>query len=431
MISRRLLLAAACLLGLSGAAFAETPAPPKQTYITADRLIDVVSGRVIERAAVLIEGERIVASGAQSAVPAPADARRIDLAGSTLLPGLIDLHVHLTSRHDMHGYRRLALSPTDEAIIGVENAKITLEAGFTTARNVGARGYADVSLKRAIEDGRVPGPRLFVSGPAMSMTGGHMDNNLLPPQWQARGEGVADGPWEVRAKVRELRKYGADLVKFASTGGVLSRNTPLNAVLFTMEEMKAIVDEAHQLGMKVAVHAHGTAGIKNAIIAGADTIEHSSFIDAEGIELAKKSGAWLAMDIYTTEFILAEGEKMGILPESLAKEREVGQRQRENFRSAVKAGARHVFATDAGVYPHGQNARQFRVMVEFGMSPIQAIQAATINAAQALGQEANIGSLQAGRYADLIAVPGNPLQNVRLLEDVPFVMKGGAVVKGR
>jgi imidazolonepropionase-like amidohydrolase len=405
------------------------PATAQTIYITADRMLDVRSGRMVDQPALLIENGRIKSVGTQASVAAPAEAQRIALPGMTLLPGLIDMHVHMTSRADVHGFRRLTRNDTDAAIDGVVNAKITLDAGFTTVRNVGAPGFSDVSLKKAIEAGTIVGPRMFVSGPTLSITGGHGDNNLLPREYNAVGGGVADGPWEVRKRVRENRKFGADLIKYTATGGVLSANTALNAVQFSVEEMRAIVDEAKQLGMRVAVHAHGTAGIKNAIAAGATTIEHASFIDDEGIQMAKERGTWLSMDIYNTEFILGEGEKMGILPESLAKEREVGQRQRESFRRAVQAGAKIVYGTDAGVYPHGQNGRQFRVMVAYGATPLQSIQAATLNAADAMGQLDNLGVLEPGRLADMIAVPGNPLQNVRLLETIPVVIKGGAIAK--
>ncbi|WP_237058639.1 Xaa-Pro dipeptidase [Microbulbifer sediminum] len=413
----------AILLGVGSAIFAQ--ASMAVTYITADRLIDVESGAVIESPLVAVDGDRIVSVEANAQVPEGALA----LAGMTLVPGLMDMHVHLTGSSDQHGYRRLAVTSERAAITGVKNARTSLRAGFTTMRNLGASGYADIALRDAINDGDVPGPRLFVSGPAIGITGGHCDNNLLTHEYEARGKGVADGPWAVRAKVRENFKYGADLIKMCATGGVLSKNTEPGAQQLTGEEMRAAVIEAHRRGAIVAAHAHGTEGIKAAIRAGVDSIEHASFLDREAIRLAKKNDTVLSMDIYVTEYILSEGERAGILPESLEKERKVGGRQRESFREAVEAGVRMVFGSDASVYPHGQNARQFSRMVEFGMTPLQALQAATINSARLLGQEARLGSIRAGKLADMVAVPGNPLEDISVMERVNFVMKDGQVFR--
>ena len=395
------------------------------THISADRLIDVESGKVIESPVVAIDGNRIVSVTANGDVPSDA----IKLPGLTLMPGLMDMHVHLTGSADLHGYRRLARSTVRSAITGVKNARISLDSGFTTMRNLGAGGYADVALRDAINDGDVPGPRLFVSGPSIGITGGHCDNNLLPQEYQAVGGGVADGPWAVRTKVRENLKYGADVIKLCATGGVMSKGTEPGAQQLALEEMQAAVTEAHNRGVIVAAHAHGTEGIKAAIRAGVDSVEHASFLDREAIKLAKQNGTVLSMDIYVTEYILSEGEKAGILPESLEKERKVGGRQRESFRNAVDAGVKMVFGSDAAVYPHGQNGRQFSRMVEFGMTPLQALQAATINSAQLLGQRDNLGSISAGKLADIVAVPGNPLEDIRVMENVLFVMKDGEVFK--
>jgi imidazolonepropionase-like amidohydrolase len=275
----------------------------------------------------------------------------------------------------------------------------------------------------------LPGPRLLVSGPALGITGGHCDENLLPPKFHYREEGVADGPWEARSKAREVIKFGADLIKLCASGGVLSKGDRPGAPQYSLEEMRAIVEEAHRAARKVAAHAHGTVSIKEAIHAGVDSIEHASFIDDEGIALARQHGTFLVMDIYNDDFILAQGLKMGMLPESIEKEKALGQLQRDSFARAVKAGVRMAFGTDAGVYPHGMNAKQFAVMVRYGMTPMQAIRAATLDAAELLGWKDKVGSLEPGKWADVIAVQGNPLTDIRALEDVGFVMKGGVVVK--
>src|SRR5262249_49417121 len=253
---------------------------------------------------------------------------------------------------------------------GVKNGNTTLRAGFTAVRNVGARGFSDVALRDGINAGEIEGPRMLVSGPPLGITGGHCDNNLLPAEFQYKEEGVADGPWSVRAKVREAIKYGADLIKFCASGGVLSKGDQPGAPQYTLEEMQAIVEEAHKLGRKVAAHAHGAQSIKDAIRAGVDSVEHASLIDDEGIAMAKQHGTFLVFDIYTDDFILQEGAKNGMLPESIEKERNLGKLQRENFRRALLGGAPMAFGTDAGVYPHGDNARQFAVMTEYGMKPM-------------------------------------------------------------
>ena len=399
------------------------------TYIKAGQLIDVIDGETRSDQVIIVQGDRIVRVANAADVQISVDAQLIDLSGHTVLPGLIDMHDHLTGDHRFHGYKGLGISLPRETLYGVLNARITLNAGFTTVRNVGASGYSDVALRDAINDGEIDGPRIRVSGPPLGITGGHCDNNLLPPEYRDKGEAVADGPWAVRAKVREVIKYGADLIKFCATGGVLSKGDSVGGQQYTLEEMQAIVDEAHQHERKVAAHAHGADGIKAAIIAGVDSIEHSSLIDDEGIQLAKKHGTFLVMDIYNDTFILEHGASVGMLPESLEKERQIGQLQRDNFRKAFQAGVRMAFGSDGAVYPHGDNGKQFRYMVEYGMTPMQAIQAATVHAAELIGWPDTVGAIDAGRFADIIAVEGDPLDDVSLLEDVRFVMKGGKIYK--
>lgn len=410
-------------------AAASAQADEALTYIKAGQLIDVIGGKTLSSQIIVIQGDKIVRVANAADVQISANARLIDLSGYTVLPGLIDMHDHLTSDHRFHGYQRLGISLPRQTLYGVLNARKTLNAGFTTVRNVGASGYSDVALRDAINDGEIDGPRLLVSGPSLGMTGGHCDNNFLSPSYHYQADGVANGPWAVRAKVREIIKYGADLIKFCATGGVLSKGDSVGGQQYTLEEMRALVDEAHQHGRKVAAHAHGAEGIKTAIIAGVDSIEHSSLIDAEGIRLAKKHGTFLVMDIYNDTFILQHGAEVGMLPESLEKERQIGQLQRDNFRKAFQAGVRMAFGSDGGVYPHGDNGKQFAYMVEYGMTPMQAIQAATVYAAELIGWPDTVGVIEAGRFADIIAVAGDPLVDVGLLEDVRFVMKGGKVYK--
>jgi imidazolonepropionase-like amidohydrolase len=404
-------------------------ADPAVIYVKAGKLLDVRTGKVSANQAILIRGERIEKIGPASSLGAPAGAKVIDLSNSTVLPGLIDAHAHLTSDHRIQGYAGLGVSIPRETLYGVLNARKTIEAGFTTIRNVAADGYSDVALRDAINEGEILGPRMRASGPPLGITGGHCDDTLLPSEFHYKAEGVADGPWPARAKVREVVKYGADVIKVCASGGVLSKGDQPGTPQYSFEELQAIATEAHKLGLKVAAHAHGTQSIKDAIRAGIDSIEHASLIDDEGIALAKQHGTFLVMDIYNDDFILSEGAKMGMLPESLEKERKLGQLQRDSFARAVKAGARHAFGTDSGVYPHGDNARQFAIMVKYGMTPLQAIQAATVNGAELLGWADNVGAIEAGKLADLIAVDGDPLQDVKTLEKVKFVMKGGEVIK--
>jgi imidazolonepropionase-like amidohydrolase len=422
LVLRRLAAAAAILLSAAGAAGADT------VVVTADRMVDVIAGRVVERPQITITDGRILAVGVQGN-PIAAGARRVDLPGMTLLPGLIDMHTHITSDPRYGGYRGLEFTDNFWTVVGVANAKKTLDAGFTTIRNVGSQNFDDVAIKQGIEEGFIPGPRIVPATYAIGATGGHCDATEFPPSITVPTPQVANGPEELRATVRKLRKYGAEVIKFCGTGGVFSKTDTVGGQQYDLAEMKALVNEAHMLGLRVAVHAHGASGIKDAIRAGVDTIEHASLADEEAFALAKQHGTWFSMDIYNDDYILAEGAKNGTFKESLEKERTIGLKQRQTFQAAVKAGVKMVFGTDAGVYPNGYNARQFATMVKWGMTPMQAIQAATANAAEALGRMADVGAIAIGRYGDVIGVTGDPLADVTLLQSVAFVMKGGDVVK--
>ncbi|MDP9089911.1 MAG: amidohydrolase family protein [Pseudomonadota bacterium] len=420
-----------CVAALAGALVtnaAVTAAFADTVVVSADRMIDVLTGRIVEHPQITITAGRIAAVGIQGSAVA-AGARRVDLKGMTLLPGLIDMHTHLTSDPRFSGYRRLQFTDNYWTVVGVANARKTLEAGFTTVRNVGSGNYDDVAIKQAVEQGIVPGPRIVPATYAIGATGGHCDSTELPPSISALRPAVANGVEEIRATVRKLRKFGAEVIKFCGTGGVLSKTDTVGGQQYDLAEMKALVEEAHMLGLKVAVHAHGTSGIKDAIRAGVDTVEHASLADDEAFALAKQHGTWFSMDIYNDDYILAEGEKNGVYKESLEKERMIGLKQRQTFQAAVKAGVKMVFGTDAGVYPNGYNARQFVTMVKWGMTPMQAIQAATVNAAEALGRAQDVGAIAVGRYGDLVAVAGDPFTDMALLQNIAFVMKSGDVVK--
>ena len=405
--------------------FIQSEAYSQSILIKPKQILDVRSGKLIN-ADILVESG-VIKKVAKN-IPIKSEYEIIDLPDMTLLPGLMDAHVHLTGNTDLKGHEGISESSYLATIYGVKNAKETLMAGFTTVRNVGASNYSDVALRDGIEQKAILGPTLLVSGPPLGITGGHCDSNILPAEYEYKAQGVADGPWEVRRKVRENKKYGVDLIKYCATGGVMSKGTNVNNRQYTLDEMKAIVDEAHTLGMKVAAHAHGLQGIRMAIEAGVDSIEHSSLIDQETVNIAISKGVFLAMDIYVSDYILGEGAKNGIPEYSLEKERIVGKKQRENFKMAFESGAKMAFGTDAGIYPHGKNARQFKYMVEWGMTPIEAIQASTINTAELFGL-ANIGEIKESFDADLVAVKGNPLDDITLLENIDFVMKEGQIIK--
>ena len=401
--------------------------PARVTAVKAARVLDVRTGAFINNAVILIENDRITAIGANLNVPA--NATVIDLGGKTVLPGLADCHTHLTGDPDGHGYSSLGVSVPRSALRGAKNARVTLLAGFTTVRNLGAEGYADTALRDAINAGDVPGPRIAASGPALGITGGHCDETMLAPEFHHVAEGVADGVPGVMQKTREVIKYGADVIKVCSTGGVLSLGDDPKASQYTLEELKTIVAEAHRLGRKVAAHAHGGDGIKLAVLAGVDSIEHGTYIDDEAVKLMKERGTYLVPTLYLGDWFLENYQRMGVPAPMVAKAKEVMPTMKKNSARAFQLGVPVAFGTDAAVYPHGLNGREFGVYVRQGMTPLQAIQTATVHASKLLGWEDRIGAIEAGKYADLIAVDGDPLQDVTELERVKWVMKGGVVVK--
>ncbi len=428
------LLTLLCTLAFAATAFTVhgqdvAEASAKTSILTAARMLDVRSGKLVSSPQIIIRQGRIVSVG-HIGDAVPADAEHIDLGDMTLLPGLIDMHTHIDSDPEYGGYTYLQFNDRFWSMIAVGNAERTLKAGFTTIRNVGSDAWNDIGLQQAIDAGKAVGPRIVGAAYAFGATGGHCDSTFFPPSMEERNHFNADNPDEARRAVRELRKYGAQVIKICATGGVFSHNTEPGQQQMSYEEMKAVADEAHMWGLKVAAHAHGAAGIRDAIRAGIDTIEHASLIDDEGIRLAKQHGTWLSMDIYNTDYTQAEGKKNGVLEDNLRKDRDIGDLQRENFRRAHQAGVRMVYGTDAGIYPHGDNAKQFAVMVRYSMTPTEAIQSATINAAEALGRD-DVGVIEAGRYADIIAVKGNPTSDVTLMEHVDFVMKGGVEITGK
>jgi imidazolonepropionase-like amidohydrolase len=406
------------------------PAFAQNTVITAARMLDVLTGKMVEYPAIFVDEDGRITSIADSRVVKwSSDTKHIDLGDRTLLPGLIDMHVHLDGPADIGGYRGLEFTDSFWGMTAVGNAQAMLNAGFTTVRNVGSGNRNDIGLKQAIENGYATGPRIVPAGYAIGATGGHCDSTFLPPSMEKdpKVEGIADSTDELRYQVRRQRKYGAEVIKICATGGVFSRNTEPGQQQLSEDHMRVIADEAHQWGIRVAAHAHGGDGIKAAIKAGIDTIEHASLVDDEGIKLAaaRARPVWFSMDIYNTDYTQAEGAKNGVLEDNLRKDREIAQIQRDNFRKAHKAGVKMVFGSDAGVMPHGDVGKQFKTMVEYGMTPLEAIQAATRNAAQALGRENDVGAIAVGRFADIIAVDGDPLKDVRELEAVDAVVKGG------
>ena len=398
------------------------------TVIRAAKLFDPTSGRVLDSPVVLISGNHIEAVGSRD-LATPANARMIDLGGATLLPGFIDVHTHLTFDAGGGGYESLGVSIPRAALTGAKNARLTLLAGFTSVRNVGAEGYADVALRDAIDAGDVIGPRMQVSGPPLGITGGHCDSNLLPPQFHYSAEGAADGVEAVMHKVREVVKYGADVIKFCASGGVFSKGDNPRLEQYSPAEMQALITESHRLGRKVATHAHSTVAIKDAVRAGVDSIEHGIFLDDEGIQLMKEHNTFLVPTSYPLFWFEEHAPQMHLPPWVTEKAAIIIPAAKQNMTKAFHGGVRIALGTDAGVYPHGENGGEFWSMVTLGLTSVQALQAGTINAAELMGWSDRIGSISKGKFADMVAVRGDPLADVRLLQHVQFVMKDGVVYK--
>jgi imidazolonepropionase-like amidohydrolase len=415
----------ACLLCLSILASAQPPA--SRTLIRAGHLLDVHTGHLLDNQTIVVSGDKIASISPTASTPASPSDTVVDLGQMTVLPGLIDVHTHITMDTNFDPYHELTQTDAKEAINGVVNARTTLMAGFTSIRNVGAGGYTDVDLRDAVDAGQVPGPHMQVSGPALGITGGHCDENLLPIRYHVTGEGVADGISAVQQKVRQNIKYGVDLIKICATGGVLSKGDNLQASQYTLEEMKAIAADAHRLGLKVAAHAHGAQGILWASEAGIDSIEHGSFIDQAGIAEMKKNGTYLVPTLYLEDWIIESGHLPAFYQQKMKDAIAVAK---PNIRRAYEAGVKIALGTDAAVYPHGLNAHELEVYVrDLGMTPLAAIQSATLNAADLMNWTDKTGSIDPGKWADIIAVEGNPLENIKLLQDVKFVMKSGVVYK--
>jgi imidazolonepropionase-like amidohydrolase len=406
-------------------ACAQTPAT--RTLVRAGHLLDVKTGAEPAAQTIIVTGDRITAIAPTTSTPAQSTDKVIDLSNYTVMPGLIDVHTHLTMANNFDPYFELSMTPAKEAIIGVENAKVTLEAGFTTVRNVGANDFTDVALRDEINAGHIPGPHMQASGPALGITGGHMDENLLPYEFHVHGEAVADGIPAVQHMVRENIKYGADLIKIGATGGVLSKGDDPQASQYTLEEMQAIVADAHRLGRKVAAHAHGAQGILWATEAGVDSIEHGSYMNEEDIAAMKKHGTYFVPTAYLIDWMQENGH---LSPFYAQKMKDVSAVEKQNATKAIKAGVKVALGTDAAVYPHGLNAHELDVYVnQFGMSPLAALQTGTINAADLMGWTDRVGTLEPGKWADLIATTGDPLKDVKILQHVNFVMKSGIVYK--
>ena len=422
-----LLLVLHVWLSVSFAQSAAGPERAKRTLIRAGHVLDVKTGAEPAAQTIIVTGDKITAVAPTASAPRQAGEVEIDLTRYTVMPGLIDVHTHLTGANNFDPYFELSLTPAKEAIIGVENAKVTLEAGFTTVRNVGAGSYTDVALRDEINAGHIRGPHMQVSGPALGITGGHCDDNLLPFEYHRVGEGVADGIAAVQQKVRQNIKYGADVIKICATGGVLSKGDDPQASQYTLEEMQAIVADAHRLGRKVAAHAHGAQGILLATEAGVDSIEHASYLNDEGIAAMKQHGTYLVPTAYLIDWMRESGKLPALYQQKM---KDVSAVEKENAKRAIKAGVKVALGTDAAVYPHGLNAHEVDVYVnQFGMSPLQGIQTGTINAADLMGWSDKVGTLEPGKWADVIAVEGDPLKDVKVLQKVAWVMKSGVVYK--
>jgi imidazolonepropionase-like amidohydrolase len=433
MILKRKLAVSLCL-ALAGVAISTTvpaqqeKAASKRTLVRAGHMLDVKTGKIADAQTIVVVGDTIQSIAPTASVVAAADDAVVDLGGMTVMPGLIDVHTHLTMNTDFDPFREVTSTSAKQAINGVVNARTTLMAGFTTVRNVGANGFVDVDLRDAINAGQVPGPHMQVSGPLLGITGGHCDDNLLPIQYHAVGDGVADGIAAVQQKVRQNIKYGADLIKICATGGVLSKGDDPQASQYTLEEMQAIVADAHRLGRKVAAHAHGAQGILWATEAGVDSIEHGSYINDAAIAEMKKRGTYLVPTVYLQDWIVENGHLPPFYHQKMVDVIGVAKR---NIKHAMESGVKIALGTDAAVYPHGLNAHELDVYVnQLGMSPLAALQSATVNAADLMGWTAKTGTLEPGKWADIIGVEKNPLEDVRVLQDVKFVMKAGVVYKG-
>ena len=416
-------------VGVAPRALAQQPEKqtPKRTLVRAGHLLDVKTGGVADAQTIVVVGDTIQAIAPSASVTAQSGDTVVDLGGMTVLPGLIDVHTHLTSNPDFDPYHELTTTDAREAINGVANARTTLLAGITTVRNVGAGGYTDVDLRDAIDASQVPGPHMQVSGPPLGITGGHCDENLLPIRYHVQGDGVADGIAAVQQKVRQNIKYGANLIKICATGGVLSKGDDPQASQYTLEEMQAIVADAHRLGRKVAAHAHGAQGILWATEAGVDSIEHGSYINDEAIAEMKKRGTYLVPTLYLEDWMVQSGHLPPFYHQKMV---DVSAVAKGNIKRAMQAGVKIAMGTDAAVYPHGLNAHELDVYVnQLGMAPLTALQTATINAADLMGWTAKTGTLEPGKWADMIAVEKNPLDDIRVLQDVKFVMKAGVVYK--
>jgi imidazolonepropionase-like amidohydrolase len=399
----------------------------KRTLIRAGHILDVKTGKLSDAQTIIVVGDSIQSIAASFSISPQSGDEVVDLANMTVLPGLMDVHTHLTMNPDFDPFREVTSTSAKEAINGVVNARKTLMAGFTTVRNVGAGGFVDVDLRDAVNSGQVAGPHMLVSGPAMGITGGHCDDNLLPLHYHDVGDGVADGIAQVQHKVRENIKYGADVIKICATGGVLSKGDDPQASQYTLEEMQAIVADAHRLGRKVAAHAHGAQGILWASEAGVDSIEHGSYIDDAAIAMMKKHGTYLVPTLYLEDWQIQNGHLPAFYHQKMV---DVSAVAKQNIKHAMQSGVKIALGTDAAVYPHGLNANELDVYVnQLGMTPLVALQTATMNAADLLGWTAKTGTLEPGKWADIIAVDKNPLDDVRTLQDVKFVMKSGVIYK--
>ena len=422
----------ALILVAVGAVAAGPAVAQDAVALRADRLIVGTDAPVILDPVVVIEGDRIVAVGPAGAIPIPREAREITLEGHTLLPGLFDTHVHLGGiPGDGGDTQKMRETVAHEAIYAVAHAKITLESGFTSVRNIGAGNYHDAALRDMIERGIVPGPRIQAATWGVGSTGGHADINGWNPDVPTPGYAmIADGEDALRRAVRYQVKYGADVIKVTASGGVLSQGDAIEDQAYSLAELRAIVETANLLHTPVAAHAHSPAAMNDAIRAGVVSIEHGTLIDDEGIRLAKEHGTFIVPTLYTLDFIIEEGAGSGVPEASIQKARDIAVQQRERLSAAFHAGVKFAYGTDAAVFPHGRNARDFAIMVEdMDISPMEAIRTATMNGAELLGWEEDLGSIENGKLADIIAVEGDPLADIRRLEEVAFVMKGGEIVK--